>query len=152
MPMWSRTSPLSWLVRRSGSSPRQTVPVPNPPPWRGLALLVAGAFFMENLDGTIVSTAAPRMADSFGVAAVQLNITITAYLLTLGVLIPVSGWVADRFGAQRIFAAAIAIFTVASGLCALSTNLPELTATRVLQGVGGAMMVPVGRLVVLRRT
>jgi EmrB/QacA subfamily drug resistance transporter len=126
--------------------------VPNPPAWRGLALLVAGAFFMENLDGTIVSTAAPRMAQSFGVPAVQLNITITAYLLTLGVLIPVSGWVADRFGAQRIFAAAIAIFTVASGLCALSTSLPELTATRVLQGVGGAMMVPVGRLVVLRRT
>jgi EmrB/QacA subfamily drug resistance transporter len=126
--------------------------VPNPPAWRGLALLVAGAFFMENLDGTIVSTAAPRMAQSFGVPAVQLNITITAYLLTLGVLIPVSGWVADRYGAQRIFAAAIAIFTVASGLCALSTSLPELTATRVLQGVGGAMMVPVGRLVVLRRT
>jgi EmrB/QacA subfamily drug resistance transporter len=126
--------------------------VPNPPAWRGLALLVAGAFFMENLDGTIISTAAPRMAQSFGVPAVQLNITITAYLLTLGVLIPVSGWVADRYGARTIFAAAIAIFTVASGLCALSTSLPELTATRVLQGVGGAMMVPVGRLVVLRRT
>jgi EmrB/QacA subfamily drug resistance transporter len=122
------------------------------PVWRGLALLVAGAFFMENLDGTIISTAAPRMAQSFGVAPVQLNVAITAYLLTLGVFIPVSGWIADRYGARNVFAAAIATFTVASGLCALSTTLPELTATRVLQGIGGAMMVPVGRLVVLRRT
>jgi EmrB/QacA subfamily drug resistance transporter len=125
---------------------------PSPPAWRGLALLVAGAFFMENLDGTIISTAAPRMAQSFGVPSVELNVTITAYLLTLGVFIPVSGWIADRYGAQTIFAAAIATFTVASGLCATSTGLAELTGVRVLQGIGGAMMVPVGRLVVLRRT
>jgi EmrB/QacA subfamily drug resistance transporter len=113
---------------------------------------VAGAFFMENLDGTIIATAAPKMAQSFDVAPVELNVVITAYLLTLAVLIPVSGWVADRVGARTVFAVAIVVFTAASGLCALSTGLHELTATRVLQGAGGAMMVPVGRLVVLRST
>jgi EmrB/QacA subfamily drug resistance transporter len=115
-------------------------------------LLVAGAFFMEQLDGTIIATAAPRMAQSFGVRPVDVNVVITAYLLTLAVLIPASGWLADRFGARTIFATAITVFTVASGLCATSVNLGELTAMRVLQGVGGAMMVPVGRLVVLRST
>jgi EmrB/QacA subfamily drug resistance transporter len=125
---------------------------PSHPPWRGVALLVAGAFFMENLDGTIIATAAPRMAASLGVRPVDLNIVITAYLLTLSVFIPVSGWLADRFGARTVFGTAIAVFTIASGLCAISTNLPELTGMRVLQGIGGAMMVPVGRLVVLRKT
>ena len=120
------------------------------PVWTGLALLVAGAFFMENLDGTIIATAAPRMARSFGVPSVELNVVITAYLLALGVFIPVSGWIADRFGARLVFSGAIVLFTVSSGLCALSTSLGELTAARVLQGMGGAMMVPVGRLVVLR--
>jgi EmrB/QacA subfamily drug resistance transporter len=120
--------------------------------WRAIALLVAGAFFMENLDGTILTTALPKMAISLGVPAVHLSITVSAYLVTLGVLIPISGWVTERVGARLVFTAAIAIFTLASGLCAISTNLPELTAMRVLQGAGGAMMVPVGRLVVLRRT
>ncbi|HET7477545.1 MAG TPA: MFS transporter [Dermatophilaceae bacterium] len=118
--------------------------------WRGLALLVAGAFFMEILDGTVVATAAPSMAASFGVSSVDINVTITTYLLTLAVFIPVSGWVADRFGSRTVFAVAITAFTFASALCALSANLPALTAMRVLQGLGGAMMVPVGRLVVLR--
>ena len=81
---------------------------------------------MENLDGTIIATAAPRMARSFGVAPVELNIVITSYLLALGVFIPVSGWMADRFGARLVFSGAIALFTVSSGLCALSTSLPEL--------------------------
>jgi EmrB/QacA subfamily drug resistance transporter len=117
---------------------------------RGLALLVAGTFFMENLDGTIIQTAAPAMARDFGVRAVDINLAMTAYLLTLAVGIPVSGWLADRFGARRIFCIAIAVFTVASALCAISTNLPELIVMRVLQGIGGAMMVPVGRLAVLR--
>lgn len=121
-------------------------------PWRGVALLVAGAFFMENLDGAIIATAAPRMAGSLGVRAVDLNVVITAYLLTLSVFIPVSGWLADRFGARIIFGTAIVVFTVASGLCAMSTSLGELTAFRVLQGIGGAMMVPVCRLVVQRKT
>ena len=118
--------------------------------WRPLALLVAGAFFMENLDGTIIGTAAPAMGRSLGVAAPDIGIAMTAYLVTLAVCIPASGWLADRYGSRRVFAAAIGVFTLASVLCALSTSLPELTAVRVLQGVGGAMMVPVGRLVVLR--
>jgi EmrB/QacA subfamily drug resistance transporter len=119
---------------------------------RRLALLVAAAFFMENLDGTIISTAAPRMAHSLGVQPVDLNIAITAFLLTLAVLVPGSGWLADRFGSRRVFVAAIAVFTLASAGCAASMNLEQLTVMRVLQGAGGAMMVPVGRLVVLRAT
>jgi len=119
---------------------------------RGLALLVAGAFFMEILDGTVIAPAAPAIAADLGVPAVDINVAITAYLLTLAVLIPISGWMADRFGARRVFMAAIAIFTLASAGCALATSLPMLTSTRILQGVGGAMMVPVGRLVVLRTT
>jgi EmrB/QacA subfamily drug resistance transporter len=118
----------------------------------GLALLVAGTFFMENLDGTIISTAAPRMAESFNTAAVDINVVMTAYLVTLAVCIPASGWLTERFGPRRVFGAAIAVFTVASGLCAISGSLPMLTAMRILQGIGGAMMVPVGRLVVLRTT
>lgn len=130
-----------------------SVPSISPSPgWRALALLVAGAFFMENLDGTIVVTATQPMARSFGAQPAALNVVIAAYLLTLAVFIPVSGWVADRYGARSVFAIAIAVFTVASGLCAASGSLGELTATRVLQGLGGAMMVPVGRLVVLRAT
>jgi EmrB/QacA subfamily drug resistance transporter len=119
---------------------------------RGLALLVAGVFFMEILDGTVIAPAAPHIAADFDVAAVSINVAITAYVLTLAVLIPVSGWLADRFGSRRVFMVAIAIFTVASAGCAVATSLPMLTTTRVLQGVGGAMMVPVGRLVVLRTT
>jgi EmrB/QacA subfamily drug resistance transporter len=118
----------------------------------GLTLLVAGTFFMENLDGTILATAAPSMARSFHVDSAAISIAITAYLLTLAVLIPLSGWLTERLGARAIFLSAIAIFTLASVLCALSTSLVELTGMRVLQGVGGAMMVPVGRLAVLRTT
>ncbi|MCU1688652.1 MAG: transporter, partial [Jatrophihabitantaceae bacterium] len=118
----------------------------------GLALLVAGALFMEILDGTIVSTAAPQIAASFDVAPVDVHIVSTVYLLTLAVAIPVSRWAADRYGARRIFLAAIVIFTVASAVCAVSTSLGMLTAVRIAQGVGGAMMVPVGRLVVMRDT
>ena len=119
---------------------------------RNIALLVAGTFFMENLDGTILTTAAPSIGRSLGVPSVAVGITITAYLLTLAVLIPLSGWITRRLGSRRVFLAAIAIFTLASVLCALSTSLPELTIMRVLQGIGGAMMVPVGRLAVLRVT
>jgi EmrB/QacA subfamily drug resistance transporter len=119
---------------------------------RGLALLVAGSFFMEILDGTVIAPAAPHIAADFGIPAVGVNVAITAYVLTLAVLIPISGWLADRFGARRVFVTAIAVFTVASAGCAVAMNLPMLTSTRVLQGVGGAMMVPVGRLVVLRTT
>jgi EmrB/QacA subfamily drug resistance transporter len=117
---------------------------------RGMALLVAGAFFMEIMDATIITPAIPLIANDFGVDAVAVNVAITAYLVTVAVLIPASGWVADRFGPRPVFAAAIAIFTVASVGCALSITLPMLVAMRVLQGVGGALMVPVGRLAVLR--
>ncbi|MES2094046.1 MAG: MFS transporter [Actinomycetota bacterium] len=113
---------------------------------------MAGTFFMENLDGTILATAAPSIGRSLGVPSVAVGITITAYLLTLAVLIPLSGWITRRLGSRRIFLSAIAIFTLASVLAALSTSLLELTILRVLQGIGGAMMVPVGRLVVLRVT
>ncbi|MGF6421544.1 EmrB/QacA subfamily drug resistance transporter [Lelliottia sp. 489] len=122
---------------------------------RGLspaALLVAGAFFMEFLDGTVIATALPDMAKSFGVQAVDLNIGISAYLITLAVLIPASGWIADRFGARKVFAVALAIFTLASVFCGLSTTVDQFVAMRVLQGMGGALMVPVGRLAVLRTT
>jgi len=119
---------------------------------RYLPYLVAGAFFMENLDATVITTALPEMARSFGVAPAQLSIGISAYLLALAVFIPLSGWLADRFGPRRIFGSAIAIFTLASLACGLATTLETFTAARILQGIGGAMMVPVGRLVVLRGT
>ena len=116
------------------------------------ALLVAGAFFMEFLDGTVIATALPDMARNFGVTAVELNIGISAYLITLAVLIPASGWIADRFGTRAIFTLALAIFTLASVFCGLSTEVHIFVAMRILQGVGGALMVPVGRLAVLRTT
>jgi EmrB/QacA subfamily drug resistance transporter len=115
-----------------------------------MALLVAGAFFMEILDATIITPAIPLIASSFGIHAVDVNVAISAYLVTVAVLIPASGWMADRFGIRRVFIAAIAVFTLASIGCALSVSLPMLVATRVIQGIGGAMMVPVGRLAVLR--
>src|SRR5271156_3286418 len=114
--------------------------------------LIAGAFFMENLDGTIIATALPQMARSFHIGAVSLNIGMTAYLLTLAVFIPISGWFADRFGARSVFAFAVGTFTFASSLCGLCHTLTQFTLARILQGIGGAMMVPVGRLIVLRST
>ena len=129
------------------SSPAQTRGAVSP-----AALLVAGAFFMEFIDGTVIATALPDMAKTFGVEAVALNIGISAYLITLAVLIPASGWIADRFGARAIFTLALAIFTLASVFCGLSTEVHIFVAMRILQGVGGALMVPVGRLAVLRTT
>ena len=117
-----------------------------------IALLVAVAFFMENLDGTVIATALPQMGQSFHVSPVDLNIGMTAYMLTLAVFIPISGWFADRLGARTVFVSAIAIFTASSILCGLSHGIWEFTMARVVQGIGGSMMVPVGRLVVLRST
>ncbi|MDH4550413.1 MFS transporter [Pseudomonas sp. BN607] len=117
-----------------------------------IALLVAITFFMENLDATVITTALPRMAGDFAENPVSLNIGITAYLLAVAVFIPLSGWVADRFGARNVFAGAIGLFTFASWLCGLASTLETFIAARVLQGIGGALMVPVGRLVVLRAT
>ncbi|WP_375432412.1 MFS transporter [uncultured Friedmanniella sp.] len=131
----------------SGSTRRRSATLNRP-----LALLVAGTYFMENLDGTIIATAAPAIARDLHVDPVDVNLAMTAYLVTIAVGIPISGWLTDRFGGRRILLTAIAVFTVASVLCAVSVNLPMLVAMRVLQGVGGALMVPVGRLVVLRVT
>ena len=119
---------------------------------RLVALLVAATFFMEYLDGSVLATALPAIGRDFQVGPVSLGIGISAYLLTLAVFIPVSGWVADRYGTRSVFISAIAIFTAASILCAASPGLWPFVASRVLQGVGGALMVPVGRLVVLRTT
>ncbi|MFL5252910.1 MAG: DHA2 family efflux MFS transporter permease subunit [Rhodopila sp.] len=114
------------------------------------AVIVACAFFMQNLDSTIIATALPTMARSFGIDPVRMNVALTSYLLSLTVFIPASGWVADRFGTRNVFRAAIIVFTIGSIFCGLADNLQELVAARVLQGVGGAMMVPVGRLLLLR--
>jgi EmrB/QacA subfamily drug resistance transporter len=113
-------------------------------------LIVATALFMENLDSTVLATALPAIAQSLGENPIRLNLAISSYLLSLAVFIPASGWIADRFGARHVFRAAIAIFMLGSILCGLSTSLFEFIGARILQGVGGAMMVPVGRLVLLR--
>jgi EmrB/QacA subfamily drug resistance transporter len=115
-----------------------------------IALIVACALFMENLDGTVITTALPAMSVSLGTTPVRLSLGITSYMLSLAIFIPVSGWVADRYGARTVFRAAIGVFTLGSILCGLCGNLAELTGARVLQGIGGAMMVPVGRLVLIR--
>ncbi len=114
------------------------------------AVIVACALFMQNLDSTVIATALPAMARAFGSDPIRMNVALTSYLLSLTVFIPASGWVADRFGARSVFRAAILLFTFGSVLCGLAGNLPALVASRVLQGLGGAMMVPVGRLVLLR--
>lgn len=121
-------------------------------PQFALPLLVASTFFMENLDATIITTSLPAIAHDFQVAPSQLSIGMSAYLVALAAFIPASGWLADRLGPRRVFPSAIALFTLASILCAMSTSLTMFTLCRVLQGLGGAMMVPVGRLVVLRNT
>lgn len=113
-------------------------------------LVVSCAFFMENFDASVVTTALPQIADSFGVSAVSASTGVTAYLVGLAVFIPVSGWLADRFGARTIFRVAMAVYAVASICCAASLTLEAFVAARFLQGFGGALMVPVGRLIVLR--
>ena len=115
-----------------------------------LPLIVAFALFMENLDSTVIATALPAMARSLGESPLTMSVAMTSYLLSLAVFIPASGWLADRFGGRDVFVSAIALFTVSSMLCGLAQNLPEMIAARVLQGMGGAMMTPVGRLVLLR--
>jgi len=112
--------------------------------------IVAVAFLMEQLDQTIIVTAIPDMAKSLGATPLSMNLAVTTYILTLAMFIPVSGWFADRFGARRIFAVALLIFTIGSVLCGLAVNFPMLIATRALQGFGGAMMTPVGRLILIR--
>ena len=117
---------------------------------RRVALIVAAAFFMQNLDGVIITTSLPQMAGVFRVRPADLNVGITAYMLSTAAFVPLSGWIADRLGAKRVFAAAIVVFTLASLVCGFSQNLWEFTAARIVQGLGGALMTPVGRMVVLR--
>src|SRR4249919_3499977 len=117
---------------------------------RYLPWVVATALFMEQLDSTIVNTAVPAMAVSLGVAPLSLKAVVTSYILSLAVGIPVSGWFADKYGTRRVFAFAVALFTLASVLCGLSVNVPMLVASRILQGFGAAMMTPVGRLAIIR--
>ena len=117
-----------------------------------IALLVAVTFFMENLDATVIATALPDMARTFGVPAVDVSIGMSVYMLAVAVFIPISGWLADRFGSRLVFSAAIVLFSLSSLMCGLSESLETFVAARVLQGISGAMMVPVGRLAVLRTT
>jgi EmrB/QacA subfamily drug resistance transporter len=117
---------------------------------RYLPWVVAAALFMEQLDSTIVNTAVPSMAVSLHVTPLSLKAIVASYILSLAVCIPISGWMADRFGTRRVFAIAVAVFTIASVLCGLSINLPMLVSARILQGIGAAMMMPVGRLTVIR--
>src|SRR3954452_3485910 len=134
--------------------PKPPIPATAPPVKadpRLVAAIVASALFMQNLDSSAVTTALPAMARDLAVEPARLGAAITSYLVALTVFIPVSGWVADRFGAKRVFMAAIVIFTAASVLCGRATGVPELIAARVLQGFGGAMMVPVARLLLLRQ-
>jgi EmrB/QacA subfamily drug resistance transporter len=112
--------------------------------------IVGCALFMQTLDSTVIATALPVIAQAMNQSPIRLNLAITSYLLSLAVFIPISGWVADRYGARSVFRTAIALFTLGSIFCGLSSTLSELVFARVLQGFGGAMMVPVGRLVVLR--
>ncbi|WP_343525986.1 MDR family MFS transporter [Sphingomonas sp.] len=118
--------------------------------YRVIALVVASALFMQQLDGTVLTVALPTMARDLGTTATSLSLALTSYLLALALFIPASGTLADRFGSRSIFCSAIVVFLVGSILCAQAASLPVLVAARFLQGIGGAMMVPVGRLVLLR--
>src|SRR3954464_15362317 len=115
-----------------------------------ILMIVACALFMQNLDSTIIATALPTIAADIGETPMRLNVAITCYLLSLAVFVPISGWTADRFGARRVFTAAIIVFTIGSIACGFAQSLWMLVLARIVQGMGGAMMVPVGRLVLLR--
>ena len=125
---------------------------PAAPVGRLAPMIIGSALFMQTLDSTVITNALPTMARSLHEDPLTLNLAITAYLLASAVFLPISSWVADRFGAKLIFRIAIALFAISSLLCGLSQNLPELIASRMLQGAAGAMMTPVGRLVLLRST
>src|ERR1700679_2087251 len=117
---------------------------------RLLPWLVAVAFFMESLDTTILNTAVPAISAALHVGPLSMKAVLASYTLSLAVFIPISGWVADRFGTRRVFAAAIGLFTLGSFLCGISSSIDALVACRVLQGIGGSMMVPVGRMTLVR--
>ena len=127
-----------------------TASVPTGTIKRLLPWLVAVAFFMQSLDTTILNTAVPAIAEAMNVTPLDMKSVLASYTLSLAVFIPISGWMADRFGTRRVFASAIGLFTLGSLLCGLSVNITMLVACRVLQGMGGAMMVPVGRMTMVR--
>ncbi|WP_102223674.1 MFS transporter [Acidimangrovimonas sediminis] len=117
---------------------------------RAMPLIVAVALFMENLDASVISTSLPEIARDFGTSPIHLKLALTSYLLALAIFIPASGWMADHFGARRVFRWAIVVFAAGSIGCGASNSMATLIAARILQGIGGSMMVPVGRLIVLR--
>ncbi|TIO36547.1 MFS transporter [Mesorhizobium sp.] len=119
---------------------------------RTIPLILAVALFMENMDSTVIATSLPAIAVDIQTSPVALKLALTAYLVSLAVFIPISGWMADRFGAKNVFRAAIAVFIVGSVACAVSNSLPAFVVSRFVQGIGGAMMTPVGRLVLVRAT
>ncbi|CAE6780289.1 DHA2 family efflux MFS transporter permease subunit [Xanthomonas arboricola] len=135
---------MSSSVSEAGVTP------PRYPDYRIISLILACAIFMEQMDATVLATALPTLARDFGVAAPAMSIAMTSYLLALAVLIPASGAIADRFGLRRVFGASIWVFVGGSILCSLADSLPTMVAARVLQGAGGAMMAPLGRLILLR--
>src|SRR6516162_5275929 len=115
-----------------------------------VTLIVAVALFMENMDSTVIATSLPAIGRDLGEDPIALKLALTSYLLSLAVFIPLSGWVADRFGARTVFRAAIVVFTLGSAACGFAHSLLHFVLFRIVQGIGGAMMVPVGRLVILR--
>src|SRR5271155_5515401 len=134
---------------KSGKSSSASYP-PSASTKQLLPWLVAVAFFMESLDTTILNTAVPAISEALKVAPLSMKSVLASYTLSLAVFIPISGWMADRFGTRRVFASAIGLFTLGSFLCGISSNIHVLVACRILQGCGGAMMVPVGRLTLVR--
>jgi EmrB/QacA subfamily drug resistance transporter len=121
-------------------------------PSRTLAIVLAIALFMENMDSTVIATSLPQIAADIGTSPIALKLALTAYLVSLAIFIPVSGWMADRFGPKPVFRAAIAVFVVGSICCAISGSLAAFVGARFLQGMGGAMMTPIARLVLVRAT
>ena len=117
---------------------------------RIVPLIIAVALFMENMDSTVIATSLPAIAADIGTNPLALKLAVTSYLLSLAIFIPASGWTADRFGARTVFRAAIAVFVLGSIGCALSSSLTDFVVARIVQGMGGAMMTPVGRLVLVR--
>ena len=117
---------------------------------RIVPLIVAVALFMENMDSTVIATSLPAIAKDIGTNPLALKLAVTSYLLSLAVFIPASGWTADRFGARTVFRAAIGVFVIGSIGCALSSSLTGFVVARIIQGMGGAMMTPVGRMVLVR--
>ena len=117
---------------------------------RLVPIIVAVALFMDNMDSTVIATSLPAIAADIGTSPLTLKLAVTSYLLSLAVFIPMSGWTADRFGARTVFRAAIGVFVLGSIGCALSSSISQFVLARIVQGMGGAMMTPVGRLVLVR--